>query len=215
MALVDKYDVHIWDNSLAERIISYLINETQDINEKSTVNKYYPFWHHSYCSVMNSYRNLINTHNPDEIIFKNLDNVVVDCSNVHGCIFMKYIHLRDSIFRLKDVKMIWNSMSKFRDNEVRMEYCYIDDYKVDGLTTRVLTISFYVTNDFFRYKDSSRFDFTKLFVPKRPDTVYQFAPNDFRVDQSMDNTYNNLVRDGIPRYFLDHLIANGQILKFI
>lgn len=205
MALSDKYGVPIWSGTMAGHIISRAMH-------KFTYS--YIAYHRQCgcetCDVMYPYSNLINWHNQDEILLMNLDNIVVQCFDEMQLKHNnpKYITLKDSVFKLKDAKKILDCISEYLDQQMELCFCKIVNHEVGGFYTRFLVISFYIVNGKINHcpKEYNTppppVDTTRLTVPRRNIVKYPFVFDDVIKG---DNRYN-----GIPRYFLEHLIDNGQ-----
>lgn len=226
MALLNKDDVNIWDDHMVEIIIWYVLER----RTKHNLLCHQQCWC-IYCACVNSYMATVDISNPREILFKNVDNIVVHVYSQDDGKFMTptYITTNGNVV-INDIHKIGYSLIKFYGKSISMETVQTHTIERDDLESQYIVIRFFVmsrgrhfsTCDLFCEPPEVPED--RLVQPIRQKIQDMTTPSDFTYDESkldeygdddvftQEATYHQLVKNGVPRYFLDYILKHNGVL---
>lgn len=220
MTLMNKHNIPIWDGDIAGIIIT-------SIMQKYDCDRY--LTHHrqcgcALCSVIASYCDIIDVDNPEEIVFKNVDNIVTYCLlEQFGRYTDPHYTTLDGTLRVKDVQKIWNQIPQSKNGENDFIDCTTVRRENSGFSSRYLILRFRIVHTGCKrlVVEKPAIDHSKLVHPNRPNNVFKLNDDDFKYDDVIDTVpesqkgdFIRLIEEGIPKYFLMYLLKLGKILHF-
>lgn len=211
VVLTNGDDIPIWDEDMVGYIIYCILVRFKYISDHAQC------WC-TICAVGSSYGTIIRELKGNDVIFKNVDNIVLymyDNGYKTPVIFNTYGRVLYT-----DIAKIAYSLLKYRER-LWFNWCHVIDE--DGMDSRSIEIKI-TASDRGDQDILPPIDESKLCRSKTIRTPFVLSEDEFIFDEekiyersedgefTQEATYNQLVRERVPRYFLDYLVKKGAEL---